>query len=62
MRGMVNHLGLEPAELDAVRELTAGMTPNPSDPIWPELETIGLVDTSSGVPTLTMLGQRYRVD
>ena len=30
---MINHLGLEPAELDAIRELRAGMTPDADDPI-----------------------------
>jgi hypothetical protein len=59
---MENPLGLEPAELDAIRELRAGMAPDPGDPIWPELESIGLVDASSGVPVLTMLGRRYRTD
>jgi hypothetical protein len=56
---MVNPLGLDPAELDAIRELTAAMAPDSNDPIWSELETIGLVDASSGVPVLTLLGRRY---
>ena len=58
---MINPLGLEPAELDALRELKAGMKVEPSDPIWPELEAIGLVDTRSGKPRLTMRGRLYRV-
>ncbi len=59
---MVNPLSLEAGELDAIRELSAGMAPDPDDPIWSELEAIGLVDASSGVPMLTLLGQRYRTD
>jgi hypothetical protein len=62
MHEMVNPLSLEPAELDAIRELKAGMAPDPGDPIWPDLETIGLIDTTSGVPQLTLLGQSYRTD
>jgi hypothetical protein len=45
-----------------IRELQVGIAPDPDDPIWPELETIGLVDTTSGVPQLTLLGQRHRTD
>ena len=59
---MSNPLGLEPAELDALRELKAGMTVDPSDPIWHELEVIGLVETGSGKPRLTMRGRLYKLD
>jgi len=59
---MLNPRGLEPAELDAIRELRAGMPPDPADPIWNELEMIGLVDSASGVPVLTRLGRLYRID
>ena len=58
---MINPLGLEPAELDALRELKAGMKVEPSDPIWHELEVIGLVETRSEKPRLTMRGRLYRV-
>lgn len=59
---MTNPLGLEPAELDALRELKAGMKVESSDPIWDELEVIGLVETRSGKPRLTMRGRLYRID
>ena len=59
---MTNPLGLEPAELDALRELKAGMTVDPLDPIWHELEVIGLVESRSGKPRLTMRGRLYKVD
>jgi hypothetical protein len=59
---MINPRGLEPAELDALRELKAGMTVDPADPIWRRLEVIGLVNTSSGKPRLTMRGRLYRID
>jgi hypothetical protein len=59
---MNNPLGLEPAELDALRELKAGMQVDGHDPIWRELEVIGLVEARNGQPRLTMRGRLYRID
>jgi hypothetical protein len=60
---VINPLGLNSAEIDAVRELQAGMPqPRPLDPIWDELVVVGLVDLRDRVPSLTPLGQRYRTD
>jgi hypothetical protein len=59
---MVNPLGLEPAELDALRELQAGMKADSRDPIWHELEVIGLAETRSAQPRPTMRGRLYRID
>jgi hypothetical protein len=61
---MVNPLHLNDAELDAIRGLQFGMNRvGADDPIWDELEAVGLVDTRTGlIPQLTPLGERYRTD
>jgi hypothetical protein len=60
---MVNPLQLGASELDAIRELQAGMPqPDPDDPIWDELASLGLVEAELGTPTLTPLGARYNID
>ena len=61
---MENPLDLNDAELDALRGLQAGMNRVGSDdPIWEQLEELGLVDMRTGlIPTLTPLGARYRTD
>jgi hypothetical protein len=59
---MINPLGLASAELAAIRELKAGMKVDPRDPIWHELEVIGLVESRTGKPRLTMRGRLYRID
>jgi hypothetical protein len=60
---MVNPLHLNAAEIDAIRELQAGMPqPDPGDPIWDELEAVGLVEVRGAAPELTELGQRYNLD
>jgi hypothetical protein len=63
VRRVVNPLGLNASEIDALRELQAGMPqPDTADPIWDELVVIGLVDLRELVPQLTPLGERYRTD
>ena|SRR6476646_10137252 len=59
-----NPLDLNDAELDALRGLQAGMNRVGSDdPIWEQLEELGLVDLRTGlIPRLTPLGRRYRTD
>src|SRR6476469_9548827 len=59
-----NPLDLNDAELDALRGLQAGMNRVGSDdPIWDQLEELGLVDMHTGlIPKLTPLGARYRTD
>jgi hypothetical protein len=61
---MANPGGLSEAELDALRGLQAGMNRVGSDdPIWEQLEELGLVDLRTGlIPKLTPLGERYRTD
>lgn len=61
---MENPLDLNDAELDALRGLQAGMNRVGSDdPIWDQLEELGLVDLRTGlIPQLTPLGARYRTD
>ena len=61
---MANTGGLSETELDALRGLQAGMNRVGSDdPIWEQLEELGLVDLRTGlVPRLTPLGWRYRTD
>jgi hypothetical protein len=61
---MENPLGLNAAELDAIRGLQAGMNRvGADDPIWDELVALGLVDLRKGLlPQLTPLGRRYRTD
>ena len=61
---MVNSLGLSEAKLDALRGLQVGMNRVGSeDPIWEQLEELGLVDLRTGlIPKLTPLGERYRTD
>jgi hypothetical protein len=63
LRAMVNRLAFNAVELDAVRELQAGVEqPEPDDPTWEELRAVGLVDSAAGRMQLTMLGQLYRTD
>jgi hypothetical protein len=59
-----NPLDLNDAELDALRGLQAGMNRVGSDdPIWEQLEELGLVDRRTGlIPRLTPPGERYRTD
>lgn len=60
---MQNPLGLNAAEVDAIRELQAGMPQHDAhDPIWDELVAVGLVDLKGPDPLLTLLGKRYRTD
>jgi hypothetical protein len=61
---MANPGGLSETELDALRGLQAGMNRVGSDdPIWEQLEQLGLVDLRTGlIPRLTPLGRRYRTD
>ncbi len=61
---MENPLDLNEAELDALRGLQAGMNRvGADDPIWEQLEDLGLVDMRTGlIPSLTPLGERYRTD
>jgi hypothetical protein len=61
---MANPRGLSETELDALRGLQAGMNRVGSDdPIWEQLEELGLVDLRTGlIPRLTPLGRRYRTD
>jgi hypothetical protein len=61
---MANPGGLCETELDALRGLQAGMNRvGADDPIWDQLEELGLVDMRTGlVPRLTPLGERYRTD
>jgi hypothetical protein len=68
-----NPLELHPEELDVLRRLRASEGPLEAlDPIWDELETLGLVELQTlrlvpGGPQtrcgmLTWLGRRYRTD
>jgi hypothetical protein len=60
---MANPLGLNQAELDAIRGLQAGMNRvGADDPVWEELEALGLVDLRGLLPQLTPLGRRYPTD
>ncbi len=60
---MVNRLHLGHAELDAMRELQAGMSqPDPRDPIWDMLAMVKLVELTAAQPRLTLLGRLYRID
>jgi hypothetical protein len=60
---VVNRLDLNAAELDAIRELQAGMAqPERHDPIWDMLAMVDLVDLASGAPTLTLLDRLYKTD
>jgi hypothetical protein len=61
---VINPLELNEAELDALRGLQIGMNRvGADDPVWEELEVLGLVDTRTAlVPQLTPLGRRYRTD
>jgi hypothetical protein len=68
-----NPLRLHAEELDVVRRLqTSGQPADANDPVWDELEALGLVEMRAstpapgGLPTrygvLTSLGRRYRTD
>lgn len=68
-----NRLHLHAAELDVLRRLRAsGSLTEVDDPVWDELEALGLVEVQvvscgpDGTPTrsglLTSLGRRYRTD
>jgi hypothetical protein len=68
-----NPLRLHAEELDVLRRLqTSGQPTEADDPVWDELEALGLVEmpaatrAADGLPTrrgmLTSLGRRYRTD
>lgn len=60
---MVNPLGLNTAELDALRELQIGMAGSDAgDPIWDELVAVGVLDLQGPAPLPTLLGRRYRTE
>ena len=62
--GVVNPLGLSVAELDAIRDLQAGVQRlDADDPIWDGLAEVGLVDVvelALGRAQLTIRGSGYR--
>jgi hypothetical protein len=63
---MVNSLSLNEAELEALRGLQKGNNLLAfADPIWAELQDVGLVEAQGarfGTWTLTFRGRRYLTD
>lgn len=63
---MTNPLNLSRAELDALRELQAGLASSvgPDDPLWDALEQFGLVESREKAHkrVLTEPGRTYTTD
>lgn len=63
---MVNSLSLNDAELDALRGLQQGSNEIAfADPIWAELQDVGLIQVRGarvGAWVLTLRGRGYRTD